>query len=311
MTRLKVGIAQYKSEHLDLPKSLQKLEAIVSDAASHKVDLVVFGETWLSGYPAWLDHCPDIGKWDYEPMKEVFLKLYRSSISIPGGEFDFIASLARRHKIWICIGINEKITNGKANGSVYNSILIFNADGNLVNHHRKLVPTFTEKLLYGHGDAAGLNSVKSPWGRVGALVCWEHWMPLTRQALHDSGEHIHLALWPTVHTMHELCSRHYAFEGRCFVVAVGQMLSVADFPQELTLPPNLKSNPHEHVLRGGSCIIGPRGNLIVEPVFEREQLIVEELDIDEAVKERMTLDTSGHYQRPDIFNFEVNKVRHF
>ncbi|MCI0751328.1 MAG: carbon-nitrogen hydrolase family protein [Flammeovirgaceae bacterium] len=307
--KVKLGIAQFSSCHLDLDGSLQKLEQIMEQASKANVKLLVVGETWLSGYPAWLDHCADVARWDYPPMKEAFLKLYKSSISIPGVELSYISSLTKKYQLILCLGLNEKIETGAGQGTIYNSVVIIDEEGKLRNHHRKLMPTFTEKMLYGLGDGAGLKSVETSIGKITASICWEHWMPLTRQALHNAGEHIHVALWPTVHEMHRVASRHYAFEGRCFVVAAGQLLKAKDFPQELELPVHLKTNPDQWVLRGGSCVINPRGEFIEQPLFDQEKLLVTEIDTDQVVKERMTLDVSGHYQRPDVFNFSVNPVR--
>lgn len=309
MTKVKIGIGQFSSVHLDLQKSLIKLETILKEAAQKKVQLLVVGETWLSGYPAWIDHCPDVARWDYGPMKDVFLKMHQSAITVPGKEVKHLGDLAKQHTVNLIIGINERVDEGVGQGTLYNSVLTISDDGRLLNHHRKLMPTYTEKMIYGLGNSgSGLKSVDTSVGKISASICWEHWMPLTRQALHDSGEHIHIALWPNVHKMHQVASRHYAFEGRCFVVAAGQMLTAKDFPAELDLPENLKSNPDLWVLRGGSCVIGPRGNYIAEPVFDKEELIVCEIETDEVIKERMTLDTSGHYQRRDIFHFGVNEV---
>ncbi|MEM9856827.1 MAG: nitrilase-related carbon-nitrogen hydrolase, partial [Bacteroidota bacterium] len=131
--------------------------------------------------------------------------------------------------------------------------------------------------------------------------------PLTRQALHDTAEDIHVAVWPTVHERHQIASRQYAFEGRCFVLAAGQLLQVKDYPANLTRPKD--TFPDELVLRGGSCIINPRGEFIVEPVFEKEGLVIADIDLDLRIKEQMTLDTSGHYQRHDIFDLEIDKTR--
>nr|AAR97424.1 nitrilase [uncultured organism] len=275
-----------------------------------KVDFLVLGETWLSGYPAWLDHCPDVGRWDYEPMKKVYLRFRQSAISVPGKEFDFLTGLCKKYSQTLAIGVNEKVDHGVGNGTIYNSFLLIDSDGTLLNHHRKLVPTFTEKLLYGHGDGHGLKSMDTSVGRIGGSICWEHWMPLCRQALHDAGEQIHVALWPTVHDIHQVASRSYAFEGRCFVLAAGQIFAAKDFPKELVLPDYLKQNPDQLILNGGSCVIGPDGKYLIEPVFDREELIVCELDLDEAYKERMTMDVSGHYQRRDVFSFDVNQHRH-
>ena len=134
-------------------------------------------------------------------------------------------------------------------------------------------------------------------------------MPLTRQAMHDSGEHIHIAVWPTVHEMHQVACRQYAFEGRCFVIVAGQLMKASDFPSELIVPEHLKIDPSQLVLRGGSCVIAPNGNFLVTPVFDEEKLITCEIDVSEVIKERMTLDTSGHYQRRDVFDFAVNTKR--
>lgn len=306
---VKVGIGQYSSVHLNLPKSLEKLDSIMAEACGDHVELLVVGETWLSGYPSWLDHCTNVSQWDGKDMKEAYAMFYESSIAIKSQEFQWICEQVAKYKLTLCLGLNEKVNSGPGNGTIYNSFVIIGKDGTLLNHHRKLMPTFTEKMLYGLGDGQGLKAVETGFGRVGGSICWEHWMPLNRQALHDSGEHIHIALWPKVHEMHQVVSRQYAFEGRCFVLAAGQMLRASDFPSMLTKPDYLKSNPDQLTLNGGSCIVAPNGRYLVEPVFDVEKLITSELDLDEVIKERMTLDTSGHYQRRDVFTFGVNHER--
>lgn len=306
---VKVGIGQFSAVHLNLPESLHKLESIVADASQQGVKLLVVGETWLSGYPSWLDHCTNVSQWDGKEMKEVYLQFYNSSVDIKSKDFERVCNMAKSNKVTMCIGLNEKVNAGPGNGTVYNSFVIISHEGELLNHHRKLMPTFTEKMLYGLGDGHGLKAVDTEVGRVGASICWEHWMPLTRQALHDSGEHIHIALWPKVHEMHQVASRQYAFEGRCFVLAAGQMLKASDFPKSLEQPDYLKSDLDQWTLNGGSCVVTPNGSYLVEPVFDEEKLIICELNLDEAIKERMTLDTSGHYQRRDVFDFKVDRSR--
>jgi predicted amidohydrolase len=160
-------------------------------------------------------------------------------------------------------------------------------------------------MVWGQGDAAGLRAVDTPYGRVGGLVCWEHWMPLARQALHDSGEAIHVAVWPTVHEMHQVASRHYAFEGRCFVIAAGSIMRASALPPELERHPGKAPSGDTWVMRGGSAIIGPNGQYLCGPVFDQETLLVGELDLDDVRREQMTLDVSGHYARPDAFHFAV------
>ncbi|MEQ9591807.1 MAG: carbon-nitrogen hydrolase family protein [Cyclobacteriaceae bacterium] len=307
---VKVGIGQFSSVHMNLHKSIKRLDEIMEQAAKAGVQLLVVGETWLSGYPSWLDHCPNVAVWDGKEMREAYLQFYNSSIAVESKEFQEVIEITRRHKINLCLGINEKVNSGIGNGTVYNSYVLISKEGELLNHHRKLMPTFTEKMLYGLGDGHGLKAVDTDIGRVGASICWEHWMPLNRQALHDSGEQIHIALWPIVHEMHQVVSRQYAFEGRCFVLAAGQMLKAKDFPASLELPEYYKTNADQWALTGGSCIIDPRGKYLVEPVFDKEELIIAQLELDDIVKEKMTLDTSGHYQRRDVFTFSVDHTRH-
>lgn len=302
---IKVGLAQFAPVHFDKQATMEKVRQVIHDAADQKVKLLSFGETWLSGYPSWLDYGENVGLWDSPEMKEVFIEMVQSSITVPGPEVDEISKLARENGMGIVIGINERVDEGPGNGTLYNTVLIFNEQGELQVHHRKLMPTFTEKLLYGLGDGKGLESTQIHNARAGALICWEHWMPLTRQAMHNTGEHIHIALWPNVHEMLQLSSRHYAFEGRCYVLAVGQIMKVSDVPAQIKLKDDLNSKPEELLLKGGSCIIGPNGKYIVEPVFGQEKLITAEIDISKVYGERMALDTSGHYQRPDVFDFKI------
>lgn len=301
-----VGIVQAKPIFSNLAASVEKAVSKIEEAAKLGAKLVAFGETWLAGYPAWLDFCPNAALWNYEPTKEVFARLRRNSVVVPGAETKTLGEIAAKHKIVLIIGINERVEEGAGNGTLYNSLLTFGADGELVNHHRKLVPTYTERLIWGQGDAAGLQAVKTDFGRVGGLICWEHWMPMARQALHISGEDVHIAVFPTVHETHQIASRHYALEGRCFVLAAGLLMKAADLPAELLTETDLSKLP-ENILRGGSCVIAPDGSFVVEPVFDEETIVIAELDLTQIDKEKMTLDVSGHYSRPDVFDFAVNR----
>jgi len=216
---------------------------------------------------------------------------------------------ARDLKIAIVIGVNERVDSGPGNGTLYNSLLTISEDGQLGNHHRKLVPTYTERLVWGNGDGRGLEAVPTSAGRVGGLICWEHWMPLARMAMHNSGEHIHVAVWPTVHELHQLASRHYAFEGRCFVLAAGLMMPAEDLPRELRDGAALLSGGSQWIERGGSAIIGPDSRYVLDPVFDREELLISDLDLTQIDREMMTFDVSGHYARPDLFRFEKKEIQ--
>jgi nitrilase len=301
---VRVAIAQVEPVYYNKAASLGKALDLIREAAGRGAALVAFGETWFSGYPVWLDVCPSVALWNFEPTKEVFAQLRENSISLEGPEVSQLAAAARDLKIAVIIGINERIEKGPGQNTLYNSLLTFSPDGRLANHHPKLVPTFSERLVWGLGDGRGLCSVDIGRVRVGGLICWEHWMPLARMAMHEAGEHIHVALWPTVNEIAQLASRHYAFEGRCFVLAVGLMMRTQDIPSGLQ---------HEvkqpWVVRGGSCIVAPDASYLVEPLYDHEQLIVADLDLRMIDRECLNLDVSGHYARPDVFAFAHRQVK--
>jgi nitrilase len=302
--RVRVAIAQSAPVYLDKRASMAKALELIQQAAKRDAQLVAFGETWLPGYPAWLDFCPGAALWENNAAKDVFATLRSNSIAVPGAEVNALREAARDLKIAIVIGANERVDAGPGNGTLYNSLLTISEDGQLGNHHRKLVPTYTERLVWGNGDGRGLDAVSTSAGRVGGLICWEHWMPLARMAMHNSGEHIHVAVWPTVHELHQLASRHYAFEGRCFVLAVGLLMPAADLPLALREGVTLPPAGGKWIERGGSAIIGPDTRYVLDPVFDREELLVSDLDLTQIDREKMTFDVSGHYARPDLFRFE-------
>jgi predicted amidohydrolase len=303
--KITVALVQAGPVFNDLPASLEKAVELIAEAANQGAKLVAFGETWLAGYPAWLDYAPNAALWNYEPTKEVFASMRRNSIVVGSPETKILERAARENKITVVIGANERVDKGIGNGTLYNSLLTFDETGTLSNHHRKLIPTYTERLVHGQGDGDGLSAADTAVGRVGGLVCWEHWMPLARQAMHNAGEQIHVAVYPTVHEMHQIASRQYAFEGRCFVLAVGLIMRVADLPPELFQA--TEANKNSFVLRGGSCIVAPDGSFAVEPVFDEETILTAEIDLSMIDQEKMTLDVSGHYQRNDVFDFNVNR----
>ena len=308
MTKVIAAIIQHSPVYLDKQKSTVKALALLKDAAATGARVVTFGETWLSGYPAWLDYCPEAALWGHEPVKELFLKTYENGVVADGPEITQLQKAAKAYKLNIVMGVNEVVNSGSGNKTIYNSLLTISDEGHLVNHHRKLMPTYTEKMVYGHGDGQGLQGVETSFGKLSGLICWEHWMPLTRQAMHNSGEDIHVAVWPKVHEMHQIASRQYAFEGRCFVLAAGQVLRKKDLPSFLPTM-GLPDDPNFMILNGGSAIIGPDGFYRTEPVFDEETIIAAELDLTQNIKESMTLDVTGHYQRNDVFRLEVNRQR--
>jgi nitrilase len=290
-----------------LAAGLERTRALARDAAQRGAQLIVFPETWLPGYPVWLDCCRDAALWDHAPVKAVYARLAEHSVVVDGESGHALRDIARAADATLVVGVTERMDRGVGRGTLYNALLTIGPDGALLNHHRKLVPTYTERLVWGQGDAAGLRAVDTPAGRIGGLICWEHWMPLARQALHESGEDVHVAVWPTVHARHQIASRHYAFEGRCHVLAAGSLMRAAALPPELEPHPDRIENADTWVMRGGSAIIGPDGDYLVAPIWEEETILVAELDLRRAREEAMTLDVTGHYHRPDLFAFAVRR----
>lgn len=302
MAHVTAAIVQATPAFLDLPACLDRLDARCREAASLGAEIVTAGETFLPGYPVWLDITPGVALWDHPPIKQLHATLRRNSVVVGGPECARIGRLCAELGITLVVGVHERVASGPGSRTLYNALLTFGPDGQLANHHRKLVPTYSERMIWGCGDGRGLRATEHAEALVGGLVCWEHWMPLARQALHDTGEQVHVAAWPTVHERHQLASRHYAFEGRCFVLAAGQVGRIRDLPKALRPQ---ERDLDEWVLRGGSCIYGPDGSTIVEPVFDREAVLVAELDLDAIEQEALTLDVTGHSHRPDVFRFSV------
>ncbi len=240
--------------------------------------------------------------WDHPPAKRAFARLVASAITVPGPEVARLGAAARAAGAYVVIGVHEL-----GGGTIYASLLYFGPDGALLGVHRKLLPTYQERLLWGQGDGSGLIVLDTPLGQLGGLLCWEHWMPLARQALHERGETLHVAAWPWIHEMHQVASRSYAFEGRAFVLAAGTVLRKRDLPDDLELLRAIPGEPDDFLQRGGSAIIGPDGAYLAGPVWEEETIVYAEVDPARAVEERLTLDVAGHYSRPDVFQFRVNR----
>ena len=307
-----LSIIQKGPVYNQLQKSIELFDALLAKASAEKADLVVFGECWFCGYPAWLDYCPEASFWNHAPVKEVWSAMFDNSLELDSQSFKDIQSIIKSHGVNVVFGANEVIKKGKGNGTLFNAVMTFNRNGELLNHHRKLMPTYTEKLVHGVGDGHGLNAVDLDIGRVGGLICWEHWMPLTRQAMHDQAEDLHIALWPFVKEMHVIASRQYAFEGRCHVVSVGQLMKTTDTPEQLKLPDHLdRSDADQLVLKGGSCIIKPDGQFLLEPQYNETEIVSQEIDLSYGRGENMNLSVSGHYQRPDVFDLSINKKRFY
>jgi len=299
---VRLAIAQAAPVFLDGPRTVAKAVALTGAAGRRGVSVLAFPETFVPGYPFFVDEGV-FGRFDHAPSKEAWRLLLANSIEIPSAATRALGAAARRARCAVAIGVNER--SGR---SVFNALLVFDAAGRLAVHHRKLVPTHGERLVWKPGDARGLVLADTAAGPLGGLVCWEHWMPAPRQALHDAGERVHAALWPQVRDAHALASRHYAFEGRAFVLAAGAVLRRSDLRGGVdwsTLAPHAP----DPILAGGSVIYGPRGAVLAGPAGDEETLLVADADPDDADREAIDLDAAGHYSRPDLFRLEIDRGR--
>ena len=301
---VRVAAVQASPAFLDREQTLARLDAWARRAAKDGARVIAFPEVWIPGYPAWLDSSPDAALWGHAGGKALFQRLVENAVDVPGPAAQALAALARELEVTLVVGVHER--RGR---TLYNTLLTFGPDGALANHHRKLVPTYHERMIWGQGDGAGLKAVPAGAARVGGLIGWEHRMPLARQAMHDSGEEIHVAAWPGVQEMHQIASRHYAFEGRCFVVAVGSILAYADWPKELPPAEEYANDPSGLAIKGGSAIIAPNGRYLAGPVYDTEAVVCADCDLSEITREAMTLDVSGHYSRPDVLSLSVDTRR--
>jgi nitrilase len=301
----RVAAVQASPAFMDREASLEKARRLVAEAGSNGAQLAVFPETWLPGFPIWIERAPGTALWDHQPAKDAFTRLVANAVEVPGPAVEALCEAAAEAGCGVVIGVNER-QGGRLSGTLYNTIVYVGADGRLLGKHRKLIPTYAERLIWGQGDGSTLGAFDSSVGRVGGLVCWEHWMPLARHAMHVAGEQVHAALWPEVEEIHQVASRHYAFEARCFVVAVGSVLRRDQVPADLEIFRGDGIDPHEYLLAGGSAIIGPDGNYLAGPAGTEETILYADLDTSRIAAEHQTFDPVGHYARPDVFGVTIN-----
>jgi nitrilase len=298
---------QHAPAFLDRDRSVEKAVALIAEAAAAGAQLVVFPETWLPAYPFWVYG----GGFHDEGVKAAYARLYANSVEVPSPSTDRLCAAARRHGVHVVMGINELGRRG--GGTIFNSLLYMSAEGEILGVHRKLMPTSAERTVWGQGDGSTLHVFDTPLGRLGGLICWEHWMPLARFAMHDRREQIHVAVWPELPEIHQLAARTYAFEGRCYVVCAGMYLSASMIPDGFearaaveALAGKYSSDP-DVLLPGGSGIIGPDGSWIAGPArADAETIVYGEIDLDRLGAEKQALDAAGHYNRPDVFELRVD-----
>ena len=304
---LKVALAQIAPVWLHKEHTIQKIENAIIDAAKAKAELIVFGEALLPGYPFWIG-LTNGAAWNSSIQKEIHAHYVQNSITIEKGELKTICNLAKEHNIAIYLGIIERAQN-RGGHSIYASLVYINQQGEIKSIHRKLQPTYDERLTWAPGDGQGLRVHSLKNFTVGGLNCWENWMPLPRAALYGQGENLHIAVWPGSDHNTKDITRFIARESRSFVISVSSLMNKTDVPEDTPHFNKIVKDAPEILANGGSCIAGPDGEWILEPVINKEGLFYETLDFSKVLQERQNFDVVGHYSRPDITKLLVNRER--
>ncbi|MFD3003894.1 carbon-nitrogen hydrolase family protein [Pontibacter toksunensis] len=307
MNLLKVALAQISPVWLNKAKTLDKVCASVLEAGEKGCELIVFGEGLLPGYPFWLS-LTNGAEFNSSVQKEIHAHYIRNAVQIEAGDLDDVCKLAKEHKISIYLGIIERGKN-RGGHSLYCSLVYINEAGQIQSVHRKLQPTYEERLTWSPGDGNGLQVHSLKEFTLGGLNCWENWMPLARTALYGLGENLHVAAWPGSDRNTVDITRFIAKESRSFVISVSGLMDVADFPADTPHLEKIVEKAPDELANGGSCVAGPDGEWVVEPVIGKEGLIIQTLDFNRVLEERQNFDVAGHYSRPDVTRLTVNRER--
>jgi nitrilase len=303
MTTVRVAAVQASYVLMDRAATIDRVARLTGEAAAQGAQLVVFPEVFVPGTPFWIDTQPI-----WEGDADWFRLLAENAVAVPGPATDRLGDIAREHGVWLAIGVDEREPSGS---TIYNNLLYFSPDGSLVEKHRKLVPTGSERTVWGMGDGSTLRVVDTPFGRIGGLICWENYMPLARFHMYAQGVDLWLA--PTLATGDGWVAsmQHLARENRMFVVGVNPVLHAdrirADFPnRDRLVPADWLATRDSWVEEGNSVIVGPDGSLIAGPIRRREETLIADLDLGSVAAGRRLLDPVGHYNRPDVFRLHVD-----
>ena len=303
MTTVRVAAVQATYVLMDREATIDRVAELTADAAARGAQLVVFPEAFIPGTPIWIDTQPI---WDGDA--DWFRLLAENAIVVPSPATDRLGAIAREHGVWLVIGVQEREAHG---GTIYNSMLYISPDGSLVEKHRKLVPTGSERTVWGMGDGSTLRVVDTPFGRIGGLICWENYMPLARFHLYAQGIDIWLAPTLAPGDAWVATMRHLARENRMFVIGVNPVLHVDRIPtgfphRDRLVPAAYVAEKGPWLEEGNSVIVGPGGNIIAGPARETEETLVADLDLGDVAAARRVMDPVGHYNRPDVFRLHVD-----
>jgi len=296
---VKVAVVQAGSVLFDTKTTLKKLKQFAADAAMQGGQLIVFPEAFVGGYPKGANFGAHVGSRSAEG-RDLFRRYFESAVAVPGPEAAEVGEMAAKLHAHIVTGIIER-----DGGTLYCAVLHFNDSGELIGRRRKLMPTASERLIWGMGDGSTLEVAQTPFGRIGAVICWENYMPMLRMAMYAQGIELYCA--PTVDDRDtwQTTMRHIALEGRCFVLSAVQYLTRADCPADYH--PMQGDVPDTVLIRGGSAMYGPLGEELAAPVYGREAVSVAEIDVGTIARGKYDFDAAGHYARPDIFTLHIDR----
>ena len=300
MPTVRAAVVQAAPVAFDLEKTLDKVERLVSEAAATGAGLVVFPEAFVSCYPRGLTFGASVGSRTPEG-REDFLRYWESSVDVPGPVVGRLGEMARENGVYLVIGVIER-----AVGTLYCTVLFFDPNGKFLGKHRKLMPTAAERLVWGFGDGSTMPVFDTRVGKLGAVICWENYMPLLRMAMYQKGIQIYCAPTADARDTWIATMRHVACEGRCFVLSANQFARRSDYPEDYAIEDD-DGDPDYVLCRGGSVVISPLGEMLAGPNFEREAILIADLDMGEVAKGKYDFDVVGHYARPDVFQLSVNE----